>query len=176
MFQSDYHARGGPLTVSYFKDHPSMAENLLDAYKEMGYNTNIDFNGKSQNGFSLAQATTRNGARETTAKAYLYPQLDNGNLYVLPKTRVLKVVINPSTLTAEGVEVERYGVRRVIKAKKEVILSAGTIESPHILMTSGIGDRAHLEEVGGYTTESFRVKEFLKSTDKRRRYEGKTEL
>lgn len=54
----------------------------------MGYNINIDLNGKSQNGFALAQATNKDGARETTAKAYIFPKLRDGRLFVLRNTRV----------------------------------------------------------------------------------------
>lgn len=88
-FQPKYHSVGGPLTLSTFNDHPEFAEDLLSGWKDLGYNINVDCNGKSQNGFMLAQATTEDGTRETTAKAYLYPHIKTRrNLYILPNSYV----------------------------------------------------------------------------------------
>lgn len=70
---------------------PKFGEDLLEAWHQMGFNINVDLNGESQHGFMRAQATVINGTRETTAKAYLFPHLEQRkNLYIMPRTLVSK--------------------------------------------------------------------------------------
>lgn len=77
------------MQISRFAHQPPFAQDLLHAYEELGYNTKIDLNGESQNGFMIAQATNRNGSRLTSAKAYLYDNLEvRHNLYVQPNSKV----------------------------------------------------------------------------------------
>lgn len=88
------------------------------------------------------------GHRQSTAKIFLHKQKKRKNLHVLPDSRVTKVIIDQQTSTATGVEYVRNGVVYTAKARKEVILSAGPIASPQLLMLSGIGPKHHLESVG----------------------------
>lgn len=96
-------------------------------------------------GFSVTQAFVYNGVRWSTAQAYLRPAMDRANLDVAVNTPVAKVLVEGYQAT--GVRVIRDGVEVDVKATREVILSAGAIESPKILMLSGIGPRDHLSSL-----------------------------
>ena len=114
----------------------------------MGYR-HTDPNGASQLGFSLAQATLRDGKRCSAAKAYLKSVVaDRRNLHISMNSWVTKILIDPQTKVAYGVEFLKNKKKYFIRAKKEVILSAGTIASPQLLMLSGIGPKEHLKEMG----------------------------
>nr|NVI72449.1 putative glucose dehydrogenase [Cucujiformia] len=97
-------------------------------------------------GFMVAQGTIRRGSRCSTAKAFLRPIRLRKNIHVGLNSHITKIIINPSTMRAIGVEFVRYGRKQVVMARKEVILSAGAINSPQILMLSGIGPRSELEK------------------------------
>lgn len=113
----------------------------------MGYDIR-DINGEKQTGFALYQYTMRRGARCSTAKAFLRPIRLRKNLHISLYSHVTKVLIDKRTRRAYGVEYIRNGQKRRIFATKEVILSAGAINSPHLLMLSGVGNKQHLEEKG----------------------------
>ena len=98
-------------------------------------------------GFSLVQATLRDGRRCSAAKAYLNNVAKRRNLHVSVNSWVTKILIDPQTRRAYGVEFVKWKKRFVVYAKKEVILSAGAIGSPQLLMLSGIGPKAHLKEM-----------------------------
>ena len=93
------------------------------------------------------QSTTRNGARCSTAKAFLRPVRHRKNLHISMQSRVLKILINSTTKQATGVRFEKKGKIYEIQVSKEVILSAGSINSPQILMLSGIGPADHLNSL-----------------------------
>ena len=93
------------------------------------------------------QSTTRNGARCSTAKAFLRPVRHRKNLHISMQSRVLKILINSTTKQATGVRFEKKGKIYEIQVSKEVILSAGSINSPQILMLSGIGPADHLSSL-----------------------------
>lgn len=120
---------------------------FLQAGQEMGYDI-VDTNGEQQTGFSFYQFTMRRGARCSDAKAFLRPVRLRKNLHVALFSHVTKIIFDTETRRALGVEFIRYGVKQAAYAKREVILSAGAINSPHLLMLSGIGPRADLEKVG----------------------------
>lgn len=101
----------------------------------------VDYNGKGQTGVSHLQLSMRNGTRASSSKSYLHPINDRPNLHVKKYSMVTKVLIDPATKRAYGVEFVQSGKRYTIKAAKEVIVSAGTINSPQILMLSGIGPK-----------------------------------
>lgn len=101
------------------------------------------------------------GNRWSAAKAFLHKKKKRKNLHILHSTRVTKVLIDPTTNSAYGVEFHRNGRVYQIKAKKEVVLSAGPIESPHLLMLSGIGPKEHLESLGIPVIQDLRVGESL---------------
>lgn len=120
---------------------------FLQAGEELGYDI-VDVNGEQQTGFAFYQFTMRRGARCSDAKAFLRPVRLRKNLHVALFAHVTKVIFDPDTKRALGIEFIRDGVKQSVYAKREVILSAGAINSPHLLMLSGIGPRADLEKVG----------------------------
>lgn len=99
-------------------------------------------------GFMMIQATNRRGKRCSTAKAFLRPVRHRSNLFISMHSRVLKIVIDPVTKIASAVRFEKLGQVYEIKAKKEIIVSAGSVNSPQLLMLSGVGPSAHLNSLG----------------------------
>ena len=96
----------------------------------------------------IAQATNRRGARCSTAKAFLRPIRKRPNLSISMHSLVHKIVIDSSTKQATAVRFEKRGKIYEVKAKKEIILSAGTVNSPQLLMLSGVGHEDHLSSLG----------------------------
>ena len=144
-----HHGTGGYLTTGQAPDVTEVGEAFPGAGKFLGYDS-LDYNAGIQTGFSISQATLRDGARCSTAKAFLKDIIfERDNLHVLPFSFVTKVLINPGTKTAIGVRFDRTTTRdNIVYAKKEVILSAGAIGSPHLLMLSGIGPKSELTKHG----------------------------
>ena len=146
VIDEEYHGTGGPLRVEYAKFRTPSAKWFLEAAKEAGYEE-TDPNGRQQEGVSYTQSTHKNGARWSTAQAYLHPVRWRENLFLLLKTEVTKVKFNGNK--ADGVLVGEEGKdERIIKATKEIILSGGSIGSSIILLQSGIGPAGHLTEAG----------------------------
>lgn len=141
---SPYRGVGGLLTVSS-GTATTMTDVYQRGYEELGY-SKVDCNGETQIGFYHGQETTRNGERWSTAKAFLDPAADRPNLHVSTNTYVTKILVDKNK--AVGVEVIRDQTTYRMMARKEVILSAGGIKSPQILMMSGIGPQAHLQSKG----------------------------
>lgn len=137
---------GGYLDIEHAPFVSKLHGSFIDAGREMGYDYN-DPNGEKQLGFSLAQATMRDGRRCSAAKAYLRPVARRRNLHISLSSWVTKIVIDPFTKAAVGVEFVKNKKRFVLKARKEVILSAGTIGSAQILLLSGVGPREDLEKL-----------------------------
>jgi choline dehydrogenase/4-pyridoxate dehydrogenase len=133
-----YRGGAGPLATRKSRYQDPLVEAYLDAAQSAGYPLNDDYNGARQDGFARAQATIRNGRRESAASAYLHPVLSRRNLTVMVDTHVTRVALEGAR--AVGVEVLRAGERRSVAAAREVILCGGTINSPQLLMLSGIGD------------------------------------
>ncbi|XP_049767160.1 glucose dehydrogenase [FAD, quinone] [Schistocerca cancellata] len=144
---SRYHATGGPLTVQDAPWHTPLGIALVQAGVEMGYE-HRDINGERQTGFALFQFTMRRGYRCSAAKAFLRPARLRPNLHVALHAHVTRVLLDPATRRAYGVEFLRDGVRHTVLARKEVILSAGAINSPQLLMVSGVGPADHLRSLG----------------------------
>uniref|UniRef100_A0A8D9E6E0 Glucose dehydrogenase [FAD, quinone] n=2 Tax=Cacopsylla melanoneura TaxID=428564 RepID=A0A8D9E6E0_9HEMI len=113
----------------------------------MGYDI-VDYNGEQQTGFSLYQFTMRRGYRCSTAKAFLSPVKMRKNLHVALYSHVTRILIDQKSRRAYGVEYIRNGKKATVYAKKEVVLSAGALNSPQLLMLSGIGPHDHLSELG----------------------------
>ena len=141
---SKYHGVGGPMAVSGGGSTP-LADLYLKAGQEMGYKI-TDYNGEDQEGFNKIQITVRNGVRSSTGLEFLGNTADRANLHIAIRSFVTKIEIQDKT--AVGVHVIRNGRKRFIRSRKEVILSAGGINSPQILMLSGIGPKDHLKEHG----------------------------
>ncbi|NLU68303.1 FAD-dependent oxidoreductase [Streptomyces sp. HNM0574] len=144
--EDEYHGAGGPLTVSDARFAHPLASAFVRAAEQAGHKPNEDFNGATQFGVGRYQVTQRGGMRCSTAVAYLHPALERPNLTVLPSARAHRVVVEGGRAT--GVEVERGGTVEVVRAEREVILSAGAYESPKLLMLSGIGPGATLAALG----------------------------
>ncbi|KAK5638560.1 hypothetical protein RI129_012855 [Pyrocoelia pectoralis] len=135
----------GKLKLTKLENEP-LIPSIVDAYKELGYPH--DYNDGNPLGRSTGILTVSNGRRQNVAKAYLGMEVkDRSNLFVVLNAHVTKVLIDTS-LSASGVEVRLGKKLLTIHSKKEVILSAGAVNSPQILMNSGIGPKTHLEGLG----------------------------
>nr|XP_012217942.1 PREDICTED: glucose dehydrogenase [FAD, quinone] [Linepithema humile] len=145
--KSPYHATGGYLTVQESPWKTPLVVAFVQAGVEIGYE-NRDINGERQTGFMISQGTIRRGSRCSTAKAFLRPVRLRTNIHTAMNSHVTRIVIDPLTMRAIGVEFVRDGRRQIVRARKEVILSAGAINSPQILMLSGIGPKEHLQHIG----------------------------
>ncbi|KAK9497893.1 hypothetical protein O3M35_003797 [Rhynocoris fuscipes] len=143
-----YHGVGGLLTVTQFPYHAPLAHAILQAGMEIGYPIR-DLNGASHTGFAIAQTTSRNGSRLSTAKAFLRPAKDRPNLHIMLNTTVTRILINETSKEAYGVEIIRgNGQMERILSKLEVIVCGGAVNSPQILLLSGIGPEADLRKAG----------------------------
>jgi choline dehydrogenase len=138
-----YHHSGGPLAVSGGRV-TELSDKYMKAGQELGFNI-TDYNGADQEGFNRIQVTVRNGVRDATGLAFLGRIGKRSNLDIVLETFVTKV--NIKNKEADGVFYVRNGRKSYVRAKKEVILSAGAINSPQILMLSGVGPKEHLESM-----------------------------
>jgi len=143
---STYHGTGGPLNVAEPRDPNLLSSLFVEAAVEVGFPRNDDFNGARQEGAGLFQVTQKNGKRHSTAGAYLTPALQRPNLTALTGVRVTRVLLQAGEVT--GVEYVRDGATVQAQVTKEVILCAGAVNSPQLLMLSGIGPADHLREHG----------------------------
>lgn len=141
-----YHGRGGPLTVSSPPDPTEIGRALPEAGRILGYSGD-DPNGPIQSGFTIPQGTIRRGSRCSTARAFLEPAARNTNLDIMINSYATRILFN-NERRAIGVQFEQNGLNYVVYARKEIIISGGAINSPQLLMLSGIGPRKHLEEMG----------------------------
>lgn len=145
MKLSDYHSTNGPLTVSGPASEVSeLHEMFKSGAQELKYKP-IDCNGRESVGFCRLYSTVKDGERFSTAKDFLRPAMSRKNLHVSTHSIVIKVLISKSN--AVGVEYVRNGQKRTVGATKEVILTAGTIGSAHLLMLSGIGPKETLTKL-----------------------------
>ena len=140
----DYHGDSGPLYVQDLRSPNDLSLKLVEAMAASGLEANDDFNGSDQLGTGLYQVTQRRGMRWTTADGYTNPARKRSNFSVLTNTHVLRIRIQNGV--AVGPEAERDGQAGFIRATKEVIVSAGAINTPQLLMLSGIGPADHLTE------------------------------
>lgn len=148
---------GGPLNIDHFPHKPDFSDDLLDAAKELGYRT-AGLHGFNQTGFMVAPMMTDRGLRGTTSRYYLRPVSQRSNLDVLTNAHVTKVLINKWANRAYGIEyIDKNGERKIVKSNKEVILTAGAIGSPQILMNSGIGPKERLTKLGIRTIKDLPV-------------------
>jgi choline dehydrogenase-like flavoprotein len=141
-----FHGTDGPLNVMDLRSPNRYASVFVEAAKEAGYQENFDFNGAAQEGVGMYQVTHRNGERFSAAKAYLTPHLSRPNLRVVTGAHATRVLLEGRR--AVGVEYRQGGTLQQLQATREVILSAGALLSPQLLMLSGIGPAAHLREHG----------------------------
>ncbi|VVD02157.1 unnamed protein product [Leptidea sinapis] len=158
--KSPWHGRNGELHVQDVPFRSKLSKAFLDAGEILG-NRRVDYNSPDGFGFSYIQATINKGKRDSSATAFLHDNKKRRNLHILPNSRVTKILIDPISKVAYGVEFVREGRKYTIHATKEVILSAGPIESPHLLMLSGVGPRVHLESHGINVIQDLQVGQTL---------------
>lgn len=135
----------GPLHITRGPRHNPLFDAFIAAGRQAGYPATPDYNGQAQEGFGAMEATIWQGRRWSAANAYLKPAMARGNVRVL-RAFAQRVVIEGGR--AVGVEVSRAGTTQMIGAAREVVLAASSINTPKLLMLSGIGDAAHLAEQG----------------------------
>jgi choline dehydrogenase len=144
---SEHHAVGGPLNVADERSPRPLTKRFLDAAETIGIPKISDYNGPEQDGASLVQVTQRNGRRWSTADAYLRPAQDRPNLEVRTGVHVARIALEGDR--AVGVVLrDGRGREETVRAGREVLLCAGAIGSPQLLMLSGIGPADHLREMG----------------------------
>jgi len=152
----EYRGGDGPLKVSTGACKNPLYNAFIEAGKQAGYAYTEDMNGYRQEGFGPMDMTTHKGRRWSTAMAYLRPALKRGDLKLLPETLATKVLFDSAFSAAAGtrapratgVEVEYNGSVHQLRAKREVILCGGAINSPQLLQLSGIGNPEHLQPLG----------------------------
>jgi choline dehydrogenase-like flavoprotein len=140
------HGTDGPLNVMDLRSPNRFGPVFVEAGSQAGFRKNSDFNGPTQEGVGMYQVTHKNGERFSAAKAYLTPNLPRANLRVMTGAHTMRVLMEGKR--AVGVEVRVGHEVQQLKAKREVLLCAGAIQSPQILMLSGIGAGAQLQQHG----------------------------
>ena len=140
------HGRGGPLNVTLPRSPSPINQAFLAAAALQGLPPTPDYNGIEQHGAFVYQVTQVNGERCSAAKAYLTPNLGRPNLQVITRAQATKLRL--ANGRAVGVDYRVGGVTRLVRARREVIVSAGAFGSPQLLMLSGIGPGAHLQSMG----------------------------
>jgi len=142
----EFHGRGGPMQVRRVTHPNPLNFAFFTALGSLGVPTRNDLNDGDTEGAALRQLAIRGGKRETSASAFLQPAMQRSNLTVLTRAHVTRVILEGRR--AIGVEMRMLEGVQVVRARREVVLSAGTLQSPQLLMLSGIGDAAHLQDVG----------------------------
>jgi choline dehydrogenase-like flavoprotein len=141
-----FHGSGGPLNVADLRSDNPFVGRFIAAGRQAGYAQNRDFNGVQQEGVGAYQVTQIGGERCSAARAYLEPALPRPNLHVVSEARALRIVFEGRR--AVGVEIERGGKRQTLRARGEVLLCAGALQSPQLLMLSGLGPASQLAKLG----------------------------
>jgi choline dehydrogenase len=146
--ETKYHSTKGELVITYPVHRTKVAEAFVNAGFQRGYNY-VDYNAESEIGYSYLQTTIKDGSHWSAYHAFLKPVRSRKNLEVVTQSLVTKILIDENTRVAYGVQYNN-GKSLLVQAgaRKEVILSAGAINSPQLLMLSGIGPRDHLQDVG----------------------------
>ncbi len=141
-----FHGAGGPLNVKDLTTPNRYGPEFVKAGVQAGFKANADFNGADQEGVGMYQVTHKNGERHSAAKGYLRPHLARPNLTVITGAHTTRILMEG--LRAVGVEFVQDGQTRQLKCTREVLLCAGAIQSPQILLLSGIGPQAELAKHG----------------------------
>lgn len=143
---SHFHGTGGPVSVSDLRCVNELTRAFLAGAAELGIPANADFNGPAQDGAGLYQVTQKNGVRHSAADAYLRPALRRQNLRVLTGAHATRVLVENHR--AVGIERMRNGAVQQARAEREVILAGGAVNSPQLLLLSGIGPASELSRLG----------------------------
>ncbi|MEO5688015.1 MAG: choline dehydrogenase [Burkholderiaceae bacterium] len=142
----EFHGNAGPLNVMDLRSPNKYLQAFVDAGREAGYPVTDDFNGAEQEGVGPFQVTHKNGERFSAAKAYLTPNLGRKNLTVFTESHTTRILFEGKR--ASGVEFRRAGRMEQIGANHEVLMAAGALQTPQILMLSGVGPAAELTKHG----------------------------
>lgn len=142
-----YHNRNGPVSVTYAPFQTEIAKAVLRGAQQLGLPI-VDYNGPSQVGYSYLQLHLMNGTRASASRSYLHPISHRPNLHVKKYAEVDKILIDPATKRAYGIEFQVGRRLYRIRASKEVLVSTGAINTPKLLMLSGIGPKKALQRLG----------------------------
>jgi len=142
---SEYHGASGQLRVSDLRTVNPLSDAFVEAGQEAGFKRNPDFNGESQDGFGFYQVTQSNGKRHSAAAAFLRPAMSRPNLTVRPDAHVFGIYFEGKR--AAIVSFQQGGGSAQERAEREIIICAGAIGSPQMLMLSGVGPAAHLRDL-----------------------------
>ena len=145
--ENEYRGGDGPLAIHRPKPQNPLYKAFIDAGRDAGYQTTDDICGYRQEGFGVFDMSIENGERNSTAKAYLDPARPRQNLTVITDTQVQKIIFNGREATGISYKTTNGAIIKV-DALKEVILSAGAVGSPQLLMLSGVGPASHLKDHG----------------------------
>ncbi len=140
------HGRGGPLNIADLRSPHPFAAIFIEAAQQAGLPRNDDFAGATQEGVGWYQVTQKNGERWSVARAYLDPARGRPNLSI--ETGALATQLLFDGRRAVGIRFEQAGQTRELRARREVLLAAGALQSPQLLMLSGIGPAEHLRQLG----------------------------
>lgn len=143
---NEWRGSGGPMTIAETKRPCTVTKAFIDTCERLQYQRNPDFNGERIDGIGFAPLNVHNGWRRSTAVGYLKPNLYRRNLELMTKSHVRRILFEGRR--AVGVEVERDGQTQRIGARRELILSGGSINSPVLLLASGIGPATELGAQG----------------------------
>ena len=144
--ENEFRGGKGLLPVNESQNPNPLFKAFIKAAEEAGYSQNHDMNGEDQEGFGMYDVTIKNGERASVAKHYLYPIEKRENLTISPDSFVQKIIFEGTQ--AKGVEVKINNKKKILYINKEIILSAGCINSPQLLMISGVGPAQDLRELG----------------------------
>lgn len=136
----------GPLNTQFCQYKDELIDGFMQATVDSGYPQTQDYNGEVQEGFGRLQMTIKKGRRASTANAYLRPAKNRSNLVIRPRCLAQRILLENGK--AVGLEYIRDGVLKSVRVRQELILSAGVINTPQLLMLSGIGDPSELAEQG----------------------------
>ncbi|MFN5700969.1 MAG: GMC family oxidoreductase [Betaproteobacteria bacterium] len=143
---TDYRGVDGPQAVSHSRIRHPLDEAFIRAAEHLGILRNPDLNGANAEGVGFVQSTQRNGQRASTARSYLMPAMNRRNLSVLTHCVVKRVIFESGR--AIGVEYLEAGILQIARCKAGVVLSAGSLATPGVLMRSGVGPGTHLQAMG----------------------------
>ena len=144
--QNEWHGNNGPIRVTRAAQEHPFAQAFLKAGAQAGYPLTDDLNGETRDGFGAVDLTVGNGRRASASSAYLRPVRKRPNLTVLTRAHSRRVMFDGTRAT--GIVFRQAGAEMLAKAAREVILAAGTINTPQLLMLSGVGPAAHLADHG----------------------------
>ena len=141
-----YRSRGGPLVVEDYRTVLPITDRFVEAAQQAGFPLTEDYNGAQQEGVSYAQMTRNHRFRASTAQTFLAAAKGRANLEIITEAQTTRLLFEGKKCV--GVAYRRAGRDHEIRADREVILSAGAVNSPHILQVSGVGPARHLQSIG----------------------------